>query len=376
MGYAKEILPKIIHYRLLRLGLISPGTPLNFTFSVTNVCQSRCRTCAIWKLYRDNPAKKNEELTIDEIEKIFRSLGHVYIFNISGGEPFLRPELPEIIKLACEYLKPSIIHLPTNAIAPDQIETKTRDILRVIHDINPAIQLTIKPSLDHINEKHDDIRGVKGNFEKVLAVFRRLKDFHKHYDNLHVELGTIISSWNVNDIDEIAGFVAGLNPDSYRNEIAEQRSEMFNREDPVTPGPEEYQKAVNLFIRQLRSQKKNRAFFQKINNAFRLVYYDLAIRILREQRQVIACYAGISNAHMSPYGDIWPCCTLGYEKSMGNLREFDYNFKALWNSRRAREVRDYIRNKNCNCPLANQTYSNILMHFPSLLKVMKNVWTL
>jgi len=375
MGYIQEIIPRIVRYRLFRSGLASPGSPLNFTFSVTNICQSKCRTCAIWKLYRENPNRQNDELNIDEIEKIFKSLGHFYVFNVSGGEPFLRKDLPEIIKLACRYLKPSVVHIPTNAIAVDLIEKKTIEILQIISGINPAIQLTIKPSLDHIGEKHDDIRGVKGNFEKVMILFQNLKAHQKQYDNLHVELGTIISNWNVNDIEEIAGFVGGLGPDSYRNEIAEQRSEMFNLEDRITPAPDQYRKAVDVFIRQMRIGKINDVFFQRMNHAFRLVYYDLAIRILKERRQVIPCYGGISNAHMTPYGDIWPCCTLGYERSMGNLRDYDYNFQALWNSAKAREVRNYIRQGNCSCPLANQTYSNILMHPPSLFAAMKHLLT-
>lgn len=373
MRYIREILPKIFRYRLHRLSLISPGTPLNLTFSVTNECQSRCRTCAVWKLYRDNPSKRDEELSIDEIERVFRSLGHIYIFNISGGEPFLRPDIPQIVRLACEHLTPAIIHIPTNALAVDLVEQKALEILRIIRDIDPAIQLTLKPSLDHIGERHDYIRGVKGNFDKVIDLFHRLKDLQAGFKNLHVELGTIISSWNVNDIEEISGFVAGLAPDSYRNEIAEQRSELFNREDPVTPGPEEYRRAVDVFLRQARPTKMDRPFFQRLNNAFRLVYYDLAVRIMKEKRQVIPCYAGVSNAHMSPYGDIWPCCTLGYEMSMGNVRRYDYDFKALWTSLRADEAREYIRKGDCHCPMANQAYSNILMHPTSMLKAIIKV---
>jgi MoaA/NifB/PqqE/SkfB family radical SAM enzyme len=374
MRYIREIVPKIIRYRLSMSGLVHPGTPLNFTFSVTNRCQSRCRTCAIWKLYRDNPSKWGEELTLDEIEKVFDSLGHVYIFNISGGEPFLRSDLREIISLACKYLAPAIIHIPTNALAVDLVEQKTLEILKVINESNPAVQLTIKPSLDHIGEKHDDIRGVNGNFEKVITLFHRLKSLKINFENLHVELGTIISTWNMNDIEEISSFIVGLSPDSYRNEIAEQRSELFNREEPVTPNSDEYSQAVDVFKKQLRAQRKSKVFFQRLNHAFRLVYYDLAVRIMKEKRQVIPCYAGISNAHMSPYGDIWPCCTLGYEMSMGNVRYYNYDFNAVWNSSKANRTREYIRQGNCYCPLANQTYSNILMHPMSMLNAMRNLF--
>lgn len=373
MGYIKEILPKIIRYRLFRLGLASPGIPLNFTFSVTNLCQSKCRTCSIWKLYRDNPDKLKNELAINEIEKIFKSLGHVYVFNISGGEPFLRQDLPEIVKLACRYLTPAIIHIPTNAIAVNVVERKILEILEIIKGMNQDIQLTVKPSLDHAGEKHDEIRGVKGNFKNVEDLFKRLRGMKKAYPNLHVELGTVISSWNVNDIDEISRFVMSMGPDSYRNEIAEKRSEMFNTDDPITPGAELYKKAINIFVRQIKEKKGKVSFFQRINNAFRLVYYRVAIKVMEKNEQVIPCYAGVSNAHMSAYGDIWPCCTLGYEMSMGNVRDYNYDFNLLWKSHEAQRTRKYIKGKNCCCPLANQTYSNILMHLPSLLKAVKNI---
>jgi len=162
-----------------------------------------------------------------------------------------------------------------------------------------------------------------------------------------------------------------LSPDSYRNEIAEQRSEMCNQNDPITPNAQDYDRAIRFFVSSIRSDMDKKVMFQKLTNAFRLVYYQLAIRIMKEERQVIPCYAGISNAHMTPYGDIWPCCTLGYEKSMGNLRDFGYNFHRLWNSASADQIRGEIKAGQCYCPLANQAYSNILMDAGA----MKNIFT-
>ena len=373
MFFRKEILGKMLRYRLARLGLVSPGTPMNLTFSVTNLCQSRCKTCKIWELYKKNPDKREDELTLDEIEKIFRSMGHVFIFNMSGGEPFLRPDIVEIVGLGCKYLTPGIIHIPTNAIAINKIEQNVVDILKVINISDPSIQLTIKPSLDHVGEKHDEIRGVKGNFEKVIDLFKRLKGLQSKYSNLHAELGTVISEWNVNDIAEIAHFITTLGGDSYRNEIAERRSEMFNTEDPITPSTVDYERAIKVFKKAIKENMNHRGLFQKLTQAFRLTYYDLAIRILKENKQAIPCYAGLSNVHMSPYGDIWACCTLGYEKSMGNLRDFNYKFPDLWNSRQAKQVRQDIKKGSCACPLANQAYSNILLHGPSLLKTLSNL---
>jgi MoaA/NifB/PqqE/SkfB family radical SAM enzyme len=370
-SYGRELLPKMMRYRLAKMGMVSPGSPINLTFSVTNICQSRCKTCSIWSLYKEQPGKRAQELTLQEIEKIFAGIGHVYIFNISGGEPFLRKNLYEIVQLACRYLTPGIIHVPTNAIAADSVVEQTRRILAYLDAHFPSTQLTVKPSLDHIGKRHDRIRGVPGNFAKVMDLFQRLKALHPNFPHFHVELGTVISAWNVNDIDKIASFVTSLGPDSYRNEIAEQRSEMFNRGQAITPSAREYEAAIGFFVNQITRYMKSKSLFQRITSAFRLVYYDLAIRILKEERQVIPCYAGISNVHLSPYGDVWPCCTLGYDHSFGNLRDFDLDFQRLWRGRQAAAVRRAIGTGFCHCPLANQVYSNILLHPPSLGRVLK-----
>ncbi len=363
----------MLRYRFSQMGLISPGNPINLTFSVTNVCQSRCRTCSIWKLYRIHPEKRFDELTIEEIEKIFRSMGHIYVFNVSGGEPFLHPGLQDIVALACKYLTPGIVHIPTNAIAVDRVEKCVRGILAFLAEHHPDVRLTVKPSLDHIGRKHDDIRGVSGNFDRVMQLFERLQPLEAIYTGFHLELGTVISRWNVGDIADIARFVTTLKPGSYRNEIAEQRAEMFNQDDAITPTPADYERAIRYFMGETHDVMKDSSRFQRITQAFRRVYYQLAIDILKQNRQVIPCYAGISNAHLSPYGDIWACCTLGNTRSMGNLRDEGYDFQRLWHGDPAAAVRRFIRERRCACPLANQSYSNILMHMPSLYRVVRDI---
>lgn len=374
MGYLNELLPKIIQYRLSYKGLSGPGLPINLTFSVTNQCQSQCKTCHIWDLYKKHPEKRKDELSISEINDIFSSMGHIYIFNVSGGEPFLRDDIVQIVESACKHLTPGIIHIPTNALAVNRILKNTHDILTLLKDKYPHVRLTVKPSLDHLHEKHDAIRGIPGNFEKVMDVFKKLKILQKEFPQLHVELGTVISKFNVSDIKEISDFIITLGMDSYRNEIAEQRSEMFNQDHDITPSAQEYEKAISYFVENIKSAMNNRPFFNRITNAFRLEYYQLAIQILKSNKQIIPCYAGISNVHLSPYGDIWPCCTLGYEQSMGNLRDYNYDFTNLWNSDMAKSVREYIKNKNCACPLANQAYSNILLNLPSLYRVFRELF--
>ena len=367
-----------MNYKLSRLGLAEVASPINLTFSVTNMCQSRCKTCSIWKVYQDAPGRFKQEMSLEEVERSFASVGEIYFFNISGGEPFLRRDLPQIVAAACKYLKPAVIHTPTNALTPKLIEERTAEILEVIEAGGRIIPFTIKPSFDGVGEVHDDIRGVRGNFDKVLETLSRLKKLQERHPNLEIGLGTIISKFNLNHIRETARFARELGIDSYISEIAEQRTELFNVDDPITPAPEEYEKAIGDFNAELTNGLSAEALAKEGTNkkvssmtsAFRQVYYRYAVRIMKEQRQVLPCYGGVANAHISPYGDVWPCCVLGYDKSMGNLRAVGYDFMKIWRSPKAAEVREFIARRRCWCPLANQAYSNILCSPKAALEVL------
>ncbi|MDR3551702.1 MAG: radical SAM protein [Clostridia bacterium] len=359
---------KINHY--FGLGKIDPIT---LTYSVTSACQSRCKTCQIGHMYMEHPERSQNDMTLEEIEKMFSTMKPVYFFNISGGEPFLRKDLPQIVALACKYLKPRVIHTPTNAIMPGRIEEKTREIMEIIMAYDPTVPFTVKPSIDGVGDLHDEIRGVKGNFEKLLETIDRLKKVEKDYDNFHLELGTVISNFNIDHLDEIEDFVQSLGVESYRNEVAEQRTEFFNLGDPITPDAETYQRLIKDFARKTEENIGKKKSLAKMTEALRIVYYDIAGNILKEKRQVIPCYAGISNVHINYDGGVWPCCVLGYDKQMGNIREYNYDFQKLWYSDEAKAVRRSIRNKECACPLANQGYSNLLLNFPSLIKAYRKM---
>jgi len=361
-------LAKVVNFKLARRCVARPGLPITLTFSVTNRCQSRCKTCLIWKFYEERPELVQDELSLHEIENVFRSMGKTVFFNVSGGEPFLRDDLPEIVALALEHLRPNIVHIPTNALTPERIERQVRAMLEHIDKTSPGVKLSVKPSLDGLHKQHDDIRGVPGAFDKVIETIERLLPVSKRYPNFVLEVGTVISRLNSGSIDEIASFVHSLGVQSYRNELAEIRSEFANQDTDITPSAEEYERATDLFKRKTIESLKGKRRYTRILESLRLVYYDLAIKTLHERRQVIPCYAGISNAHLDPYGAVWPCCTMAGDASFGNVRDTDYDFLKVWHSDQADAVRASIRRGECFCPLANQAYSNILLSLPWLLR--------
>lgn len=369
-----KIAPYLFEYKMNRWFGRKKFNPMTLTYSVTAACQSRCKTCQIGAMFCQDPTRPQKDLSLAEIEKIFRTMKPVYFFNLSGGEPFMRDDLPEIVQLACKYLKPKVVHTPTNAILSNKIIENTEKIINIVREYDKTIPVTVKPSIDGVGDKHDEIRGVKGNFQCLLKTIDGLKKLEERYDNFHLELGTVISNFNIDYLDEIEDFVHSLGVESYRNEVAECRTEFFNLDDKITPPAEVYQRLIKDFARKIEENIGKKKKLARTTEAMRVVYYDLAGKILKEKRQVIPCYAGISNVHINYDGGVWPCCVLGYDKEMGNLRDCHYDFQKLWHSEKAEEVRKYIKEKNCACPLANQAYSNELLHFPTLVRAgMKSI---
>lgn len=374
-----DIFPKAINYKLARRGWIKPAMPINITISVTNICQSRCKTCNIYAVYKkefqagcfpEGCKKPTDELTLEEYEKFFKTVGHVYFVNMSGGEPSLRKDFADIVELANRYMTPQVIHTPTNALLPEKIRDMTEDILQRLEKSGRKVPFTIKPSFDGVGPVHDYVRGVPGNFDKLMKTYELLIPLKERYPNLEIGAGTVISNFNIDKVEETARFVHKMKLDSYINEVAEQRMEMFNTSDPITPEWDGYQKAIEIFKREsMRNWKNAGNHVGRYTQAFRLVYYDLVVEILRRKTQVLPCYGGISSVHISPYGDVWPCAILGYDKPFGNIRDHNYDFKSVWYSERAAEVRKYIRELRCWCPLANQAYSNILCSPAAMAKV-------
>ncbi len=331
--------------------------PMNLTFSVTNRCNSRCKTCHIYE-------KKSEELSLDEWRRIFHSLGKTPFWTtISGGEPFLRSDLSELIRSLYDECRPSIINIPTNGLLSDRIPS----VVKQITDHCKNTRIVINLSLDGIREDHDAIRGVPGNYEKALQTFNALKGLGM--PNLSVGIHTVISKFNVKRIPDIFENIMALRPDSYVTEIAEERVELDNLGSGISPGFEEYAVAVDLLTRALEKDHLDR--IGKTTRALRLEYYNLVKRTLKEKHQVIPCYAGFASAQIAPDGDVWMCCVKA--QTIGNLRKLNYDFHEIWISQRAQELRRSIKKGECYCPLANASYTNMLHHFKTLLKVGWNV---
>jgi MoaA/NifB/PqqE/SkfB family radical SAM enzyme len=330
--------------------------PVNITISVSYRCNSRCKTCNVWLL-------PNDDFTLEEWDRTFQSLGEApYWFTFSGGEPTLRKDLPDMVASAYRHCKPGIINIPTNGIQDKIIPGRIEQILQTC----PEAEVIVNLSLDGVGVNHDDVRGVRGNFERSMRTYAALKSLQTRYKNFTLGVHTVISNFNVDRFPELCDFVQHeLQPDAYITEIAEQRVELDTVGMGITPTVEKYAGAIDKLLDSLK--EKEYTGVSKITQAFRRQYYEIVKRTLTDRRQVIPCMAGIASAQIAPNGDVWTCCIRA--ESMGNLRDYDYNFRAVWQTDRAAELRQSIKAGECYCPLANASYTNMLSHVPTLAKV-------
>lgn len=327
--------------------------PINITISPSPRCNSRCLTCNIWM-------KREDELNVDEWDRVFKSLGRApFWFTISGGEPFMFKDIVPVAQSLYKHCRPGIINIPTNSlmykIIPERVEAIARSC--------PESQIIINLSLDGVGAKHDHIRGVPGNFDKFEKNFKALRELK--LPNLNIGVHSVISSFNVDDAPELFDYALGIKPDSYITEIAEPRVELDTVGLEITPNRDKYSWAIDQLI--ARVQNSQFRGISKVTEAFRIEYYKLVKEILAKQTQAIPCFAGWASAQIYANGEVWPCCVRA--DNLANLRDVDYDFGRIWFSPEADRVRKSIKNKECHCPLANASYTNMLMHPPTLARV-------
>ena len=116
----------------------------------------RCKMCNIWK----NPTDKKEEIRAEDL----RSLPQLKFINLTGGEPFIREDLAEIVE-EC-YKHTSRIVISTSGWFDD----------RVIELAKRFPNIGIRISIEGLKEKNDELRGREGGFEKGYRTLLKLRE--------------------------------------------------------------------------------------------------------------------------------------------------------------------------------------------------------
>src|SRR5262245_21066276 len=177
---------------------VAPGEALaQWTHFVTSVCNARCAHC----FYPINAGKN--ELTLEEIDRLTRTLPPIRLLLIGGGEPFLRRDPPEILRLYFERTRFFTCSVPTNGFGPDEITAVTERIC----GIDPDLSFGVTVSIDGFREYHDFVRRLPGLYDRAVGTLTSLLTLARRTPNLTVGVTTVFMRDNQKDFESFCDYV-------------------------------------------------------------------------------------------------------------------------------------------------------------------------
>lgn len=339
------------------------GRPIQLTFFVTRLCNAACPWC--FYLNSTDEAAHGEELSLDEVDRISRSLGRLLWIAYSGGEVFLRKDIADISAIFHDRNRPPVMLYPTNGLQPEVIHERTERILERC----PNSAIVVKLSLDGIGVDHDSLRKSPGAFERAMETWRLLGRLRERYPNLELGINTVFLSENQDQMDEIIDFVAGLDTTGTHT-ISMVRGNLREAGYKAVDY-EKYRRAIGRLERDLKDGRASIHRFAggQIKAAQDILQRRLIHRTLVEDRRLVPCYSGRLNLVMTETGEVHPCEILG--KSMGNVRDYGYDLPRLLRTARAKDVLGPIAGGACHCTHECSFIMNTLFNprlYPALLR--------
>jgi MoaA/NifB/PqqE/SkfB family radical SAM enzyme len=340
------------------------ASPIYFVYFVTDFCNARCKHCL---LAEHEPSAKARELTIDEIERVSASMDDMLFFTPTGGEPFLRRDLAEIVRIFHRNNHAANVGIPTNGSLTGRVVEVTRDML----DTCPGLDLHIDVSIDGIGEQHDEIRQFPGLFDRAVRTYRELRQLEKHYPNFSTCVEITVSAYNQDHLLELYDYLR-------RHVGVNTVFTLLTRGAPRDPGAKDfdirrYEELHEVLERDNKALTLSGYYkmpFSDFLNAKRIVRPRIIAQTVRERRYQIPCYAGSLGGAMFSEGQVLPCELL-IDKEIGNVRDVGYDFKKLWYSPKADETRAFIRDTKCFCTYECFLTVNILFNPLVLPRVMR-----
>ena len=287
---------------------------LNGTVIVTYRCNAKCSMCNRYKV----PSKPEEEITLDTIKK----LPEMYFTNITGGEPFIREDLKDIVREL--YKKSERIVISTNGFFTDRIVDLCKEFP----------QIGIRISIEGLEQTNNEIRGLEDGFNRGYTTLKTLvemgmKDVGFGMTVQDKNAPDLVSLYNISDELGMEFATASLHNSFYfveTNNIIHDRLMVA-------------QNFENLINRLLESNSPKKWFRAYFNHGL--------INYIFSQKRLLPCDMSFDTFFIDPFGDVMPCNGTKEKAVMGNLNEKSWD--ELWNSDEAEAVRKMVRSCDRNC---------------------------
>ncbi len=287
---------------------------LNGTVIVTYRCNAKCTMCNRYKV----PSKPEEEITVETIRK----LPEMYFTNITGGEPFIREDLKDIVREL--YKKSDRIVISTNGFFTE----------RIVELCKEFPQIGIRISIEGLEQTNNEIRGLEDGFNRGYTTLKTLVDMGMK----DVGFGMTVQDKNAPDLVPLYDISDELGMEfataSLHNSFYFVESN--NIIDDRLMVAENFEKLINKLLDSNSPKKWFRAYF---NHGL--------INYIFSQKRLLQCDMSFDTFFIDPFGDVMPCNGTKEKEVMGNLNEQSWD--ELWNSEKAEAVRKKVRCCDRNC---------------------------
>lgn len=294
--------------------MASKEKKLNGTVIVTYRCNARCSMCNRYKA----PSKPEEEISIETIKK----LPKMYFTNITGGEPFIRTDLPDIVREL--YKKSDRIVISTNGFFTDRIVALCKQFP----------QIGIRISIEGLEKTNNEIRGLQDGYQKGYRTLKKLREMGMK----DVGFGMTVQDKNAPDLvplydisDEMGMEFATA---SLHNSFYFVEAKNIIHDRPMVA--KNFEKLVIKLLKSKSPKKWFRAYF---NHGL--------INYIYGQPRLLPCDMSFDTFFIDPYGDVMPCNGTKDKEVMGNLNRQTWD--ELWNSPEAEKVRKKVRHCDRQC---------------------------
>ena len=334
--------------------------PLQLVLFVTSRCNMRCDHCFYLDEINDS---SRTELSIEQIEALAKELGGLHWVALSGGEPYLRNDLVEIIQAFYRYSRPNIISHVTNGYYPDRVSTMTE---KMGASCSQSKVLTIF-SLDGLEKTHEEIRHSPGSFARVKESIQSVKKHQSRYPNL--ETGVVITAQDNNreDLIPLIDYIeTNLKPEGIYINLQRDHTQPSNvLVDSITL--HHYQEAVAFYEKiQARKKFRGRKLLDRLLDGKNKIQKRTIAKIAKDNTYQLPCLAGKVSVVVDELGNVYACELL--KDPMGNLKQ--QGFRDIWFGERALRLSDSIIQDKCYCTHECAMSSSLLYNAPKLAQSM------
>ncbi len=314
---------------LKALGHQKQQTPPFMIVFINSICNLTCEHCFYWR-----NLNQRDDLTFEEFKKLSLELGQFEILNLSGGEPFIRPEFADICSLFIENNGVSQIYVPTNGYFTERTEKQIRQVLK-----SKTLQYFVcELSLDGMPDYHNRFRGNPKSFAKAMETHDMLAALQKEDARLKIHANTVAMSENMDEIWQLTEYLHERCGAMEHHNLAVIRGD---RKNPSLQGPalNKYKELYQHIAEVWKDREKGR--FGAVVDP---MLHWAKMKTIESNSQYIPCKAGILSGVVYANGDVSVCET---HPPLGNLRQ--QSFFEIWDSEEAEKLRQQIRSKECFC---------------------------